>query len=94
MKGRRPVNEGFLSLETIRDGLCMCVIQRVNGQDKRCAFERGMVVGARRIGLSVSRTATLMGFSLNSFPMCIKNGLPPKGNPAILTQMWEALAST
>ena len=27
------------------------------------AFERGMVVGARRIGLSVSRTATLLGFS-------------------------------
>ena len=27
------------------------------------AFERGMVVGARRAGLSVSRTATLLGFS-------------------------------
>jgi hypothetical protein len=33
------------------------------------AFERGMVVGARRTGLSVSRTATLLVFfSLNSFP--------------------------
>jgi hypothetical protein len=27
------------------------------------AFERGMVEGARRTGLSVSRTATLLGFS-------------------------------
>ena len=27
------------------------------------AFERGMVVGARCAGLSVSRTATLLGFS-------------------------------
>jgi predicted transcriptional regulator len=30
------------------------------------AFERVMVVGARRIGLSVSRTATLLGFSLST----------------------------
>jgi hypothetical protein len=28
-----------------------------------CAFEQGMVVGARRACLSVSRTATLLGFS-------------------------------
>jgi hypothetical protein len=27
------------------------------------AFERGMVLGARRTGLSVSRTAMLLGFS-------------------------------
>ena len=63
MKGRRQVKEGFLSLETIE-------IEwhthnpRVNGQDKYLsAFERGKVVGARRTGLSVSRTATLQGFS-------------------------------
>ncbi len=30
------------------------------------AFERGMVVGARRAGLSVSRTATLLGFSCST----------------------------
>ena len=43
----------------------MCAIQRVNGQDKlfKVPFERGMVVGARRIDLSVSRTAILLGFS-------------------------------
>jgi hypothetical protein len=28
------------------------------------------------------------------FPMCIKNGPPPKGHPAHLTQLWEALEST
>jgi hypothetical protein len=32
MKERRRVKEVFLSLETI--GLCICAIQRVNGQDK------------------------------------------------------------
>ncbi len=26
-------------------------------------FERGMVVGARRVGLSISKTADLLGFS-------------------------------
>ena len=26
--------------------------------------------------------------------MCIKNGPPPKGHPANLTQLWEALEST
>ena len=51
----------------LRHGLCMCAIQRVNGQDKilkyLSAVERGMVVGARSTGLTVSRTATLLGFS-------------------------------
>ena len=40
----------------------MCAIQRVILK-YLSAFERGMVVGARRTGLSVSRTATLLGFS-------------------------------
>ena len=30
------------------------------------AFEQGMVVGARCTGLSVSRTATLLGFSCST----------------------------
>jgi hypothetical protein len=53
-------------LGQLRDGLCMCAIQRVNVQDKiftLSAFELGMVVGARRTGLSVSRTATMLCFS-------------------------------
>ncbi len=29
-------------------------------------FERGMVVGARRAGLSISETADLLGFSLTT----------------------------
>ncbi len=29
-------------------------------------FERGMVVGARRTGLSISKTADLLGFSLTT----------------------------
>ena len=46
-------------------------------------FERGMVVGARRTGLSVSRTAKLLGFSLST-----------AGHPGNLTQLGEALEST
>ena len=47
------------------------------------AFERGMAVGARHTSLSVSRTATLLGFfTLNS--LCIKNGSPHKGIEAVL----------
>ena len=34
-------------MRQLRHGLCGCAIQRVNGQDLS-AFERGMVVGARR----------------------------------------------
>jgi hypothetical protein len=53
-----------------------------------------MVVGARRISLSVSRTAKAAGFfHAQQFPVCIKNGPPPKGHPANLTQLWEALES-
>lgn len=33
-------------------------------------------------------------FHAQQFPVCIKNGSPPNGHPAILTQLWEALKST
>ena len=55
------------------------------------AFERGMVVGARHTGLGQERC---WGFHTQQFPVCIKNGPPVKGHPAILTQLWEALEST
>jgi hypothetical protein len=58
------------------------------------AFERRMVVSARHTGLSVSRTAALLGFThAQPFPVCIKNGPPPKGHPANMTQLWEAFES-
>jgi hypothetical protein len=44
------------------------------------AFERGMVVGARRIGLSVSRTATLLFFPRSTVSLCIKHDPPTKGH--------------
>ena len=34
------------------------------------------------------------GFHAQQFPVCIKNGPPPKGHPANLTQPWEAFEST
>ena len=33
-------------------------------------------------------------FHAEQFPVCFKNGPPPKGQPANLTQLWEALEST
>ena len=57
------------------------------------AFERGMVVGARRTSLcqELQRCWT---FHTQQFPMFIKKGPPPKGHPDNLTQLWEALEST
>jgi hypothetical protein len=53
------------------------------------AFEWGMVVGA---SVDFSRTAMLLGFSLSTVSYVC--GPPPKGHPANLTQLWEALEST
>ena len=33
-------------------------------------------------------------FQTQQFPVCVKNGPPPKGYSANLTQLWEALEST
>jgi hypothetical protein len=66
MKGRRQVEEGFLSFETTETWICMCVIQRVNGQDKmlRCLWTGyGIRCQAHRL---VSRTVTLLGFSCST----------------------------
>ena len=56
------------------------------------AFERDMVVGARRTGLG-QELQSCWDYSAQQFPVHIKNGSPPKGHPANLTQLWEALAS-
>jgi hypothetical protein len=58
------------------------------------AFERGMVVGARGTGLLCQELQHRWVFHTQQFPVCIKNGPPPKGYPANLTQLWEALWST
>jgi hypothetical protein len=95
MKGRRRDKEGFLSLETITTHNACVPFRGWTGKTKDLsAFDRGMVVGARRTGLSVSRSSTLLDCSHNSFPVCIKNGPPPKGHAANLTQQWESLTST
>jgi hypothetical protein len=57
------------------------------------AFERGMIVGARRTGLCQELQCCWV-FHAQQFPVCIKNGPPPKGHPANLAQLWEALALT
>ena len=57
------------------------------------AFDRGMVVGARCTGL-YQELQCCWAFRAQQFPLCINNDPPPKGHPAKLTKLWEALEST
>ena len=68
----------------------MCAIQRAGKTKYLSAFVWGMVVGDR----SVKNCNSAGFFHAQQFPLCIKNGPPPKGYPANLTQLWEALEST
>ena len=97
MKGRRQVEKGLLSLETIESWIvyvchsegewarhkiyCKCLW---TGYGSRCQAHR-----------FASRTEMQLGFStLNSF-MCVSRMVcRPKGHLANLTQLWEALKST
>ena len=50
-------------------------------------FERGMVVGARRAGLSVSETADLLGFSPTTISGFTENG-PKKRKYPVKMPCW------
>jgi hypothetical protein len=87
LKGRRQVKECILSLETIETWIVyVCHSEGEWARQKDLsALERAMVVGVRHTGLSVSKTAMLLGFStLNSF-LCVSRmvhqpkGIWPKG---------------
>ena len=56
-------------------------------------FEWSMVVGAMCTSFCQELQRCWV-FHTQQFPVCIKNGPPPKGHPANLTQLWEALKST
>ena len=73
---------------------CVCVPFRgwMGKTKDRSAFERGMVVGARCTGLCEELQHCWV-FQAQHFPVCIKNGPPPKGHPANWIQLWEALKS-
>ena len=74
----------------------MCGIERVNGKDLSTiergmvvgAFEQGMVVGARRTGLCQELQCCWV-YHTQQFPVCIKNGPPPKGHPANCGKHWS-----
>ena len=57
------------------------------------ALEQRMVVGARRTGLCQELQRCCV-FHAQQFLVYINIGRPPKGHPANLTQLWEALEST
>ena len=72
---------------------CVCVPFRGwMGKTKYLsAFERGMVVGARRTGLSVSRTAPLLSFStLNSF-LCVSRMVTDQRTSSQLDRTLESI---
>jgi hypothetical protein len=52
-----------------------------------------MVVGARRTALCQELQHCWVVYA-QQFPVCFKNGPAPKGNPAGLSQLWDALEST
>ena len=60
---------------------------------RQSAFERGMVVDARLISLCQELQRCWV-FHAQLFPVCFKNGPPPKGKAANLTHLWEVLEST
>ena len=50
------------------------------------AFERGLVGGTRRTGLCKELQRCWV-FHAQQFPVCVKNGPPPKGHPANLERI-------
>ena len=94
MKGRRQIKEGFSSLETIETWIvCVPFSGWMRKTKDWSAFEQGMVVGAWASSLCQELQCCWV-FHAQQFPACIKNGPTPKGCPANLTQLWEALEST
>ena len=83
MKSRRQV-KGFLSLEPWIVYVCLSEGEWAR-QKYLSAFERGMVVGVRYTGLC-QELHLCRGFHTQQFPVCNKNGPPPKRHPANLTQ--------
>ena len=76
---------GFLSLETETWLVNVCHSEGEWERLDLSAFERGMVLGTRRIGLCVSRTLLLLGFSCSTVSHASQEWSTTKGYPANLT---------
>ena len=76
----------------MRHGLCVCAVQRMNGQDKVPLKGYGSRCQAHSFECVKNCNAAVCQAQM--FPVCITNGPPPKGHPANLAQLWEALEST
>ena len=70
----------------------MCAIERVNGQDKgfKCLCT-GYGSRCHTHRFESVKNCNAAGVFTQQFPVCIKNGLPPKVHPANLTKLWEVL---
>ena len=64
----------------------MCAIRWVNEKKTVLSAFDSMVVGARRTGLC-QELQRCWDFHGQQFPVCIKNGPPPKGHPANFIQL-------
>jgi hypothetical protein len=73
------------------DSMRYCLIRGTNRCDVQIVWEAIWLAVQESnglcIGLSVLRTAMLLGFYAQQFPMCLKKGPPPKRHPANLTRL-------
>jgi hypothetical protein len=87
LERRRRIKKRVIVIWCIETCVCVILTKVVS------VFEQGMVVGARHTGLSKELQRCCF-FHAEQFPVYIKNGPPPKGQPANWTQLWEAMEST
>ena len=78
MKGRRQVKEGFLNHSTIATWIVYVCYSE--GEWARQKIELPV-----NCYCSCCHAHPFVFFALNSFPVCIKNGPPPKGHPVNVT---------
>jgi hypothetical protein len=81
MKGRRQVKEGLLSLATAETWTVYVYHSEGEWARQKIEVPLNGYVGARRTGLSVLELQRCLVFNTQQFPVCIKNGSPPKGHP-------------
>jgi hypothetical protein len=94
MKGRRHVKEGFLSLETIETWIVYVCQSEPEWARQTIEVPLNGVIRCQAHRFECQELQRCWVFHAQQFPVCIKNGPPPKGHRANLTQQWEELEST
>jgi hypothetical protein len=92
MNGRRLVKEGFLSLETIETWIVYVCNSEGEWARQKIDVPLNGVWKANRF--ECVKNCNVAGFSHSTVSRVFQEWSPPKGYPANLTQLWEALKST